>query len=74
MIIIYLNNLINVNYNFYEKIITNVKMFKKFKIVNKFNRIFKRKFKRYYFFENKIYIYQHHVIFFYINYVFKWDL
>ena len=57
MTIIYLNNLISVNFNLYEEIIANVKMFKRFKIVNKLDRIFKRKFKRYYLFENKVYIY-----------------
>ena len=74
MIIICLNDLINVNLNFYEEVIVNVKMFKKFEIINKLDRIFRRKFKRYHFFENKIYIHQRYVIFFYMNYVFKRDL
>ena len=56
MIIIYLNDLIDVNFDLYEAIIINVKIFKIFKIVNKFDRIFKRKFKRYHLFENKVYI------------------
>ena len=66
--------MINVNFNLYEEIITNVKMFKRFDIVKKFDRIFKRKFKRYYLFENKAYIHQRYIMFFYINYVFKRDL
>ena len=57
MIIIYLNNLIDVNFDFYEKAIADVKMLKRFEIINKLDRIFKKKFKRYYLFENKIYIY-----------------
>ena len=57
MIIIYLNDIINVNFNFYERIIINVKMLKKFDIIKKFDRIFKRKLKRYHLVENKFYIY-----------------
>ena len=74
MTIICLNNMININFNLYKKVIINVKMFKKFDIIKKFDRIFKRKLKRYHFFENKIYIYQRYIIFSYINYVFKRNL
>ena len=74
MTIIYLNDLININFNSYKTIIINVKMLKKFEIINKLDRIFKKKFKRYYLFKNKIYIYQRHIIFSYMSYVFKQDL
>ena len=53
MIIIYLNDIINVNFNLYKEIIVNIKMLKRFNVVNKLNYIFKRKFKRYHFLKIK---------------------
>ena len=44
MIIIYLDNIISVNFDLYEKVIINVKMFKRFNVIKRFDRIFKRKF------------------------------
>ena len=45
MIIICLNDIISVNFDLYKRIIINVKMFERFNVIKKFDRIFKRKLK-----------------------------
>lgn len=46
-------------------------MLKLSEIIDKFNRLFKKKYKRYHLFEDKVYIYQRYVISFYVSYVIK---
>ena len=45
MTIICSNDIINVNFNLYKEVIADVKIFKRFDVVKKFDNIFKRKFK-----------------------------
>ena len=57
MSIIYLDDLIKTSFNPFEGKIVDIKILKLFKVVDKLNRLFKKKYKRYYLFRDKVYIY-----------------
>lgn len=64
MTVVYSNDLINISFDLYEEKIIDVKILEKSEIIDRLDRLFKNKIRRYHLFEDKVYIHQRYIMFF----------